>query len=1055
MGNCRDLKRSGILGILADESDRSSKLFGSPSRRGGVGRGGFGTPRIGNGHGHGRDRAVTDRLRILRLCCHIGIQEDLLEQDPLPASTAQLDPPKILPDITDQTGGESDFLTPHKKLLHSINAVEKAMRKNWGNCREFQCKEGPERKKGYVNGSIDGVLFGIQGNEDGNNRTDKDQKKVELTTSLTGVLLQYKYSFSETASHMLKRPGKALGWWEEKMAAKQEVEKGNANITEPLIVQEKQGEAQIKSNNGGLRMVLLSIFVAVCGSFEFGSCAGYSAPAQYGIMNELGLSYSQYSVFGSILSIGAMIGAISSGWIADSIGSKRGHENVIHGLYCRMDHGLTYLLFLLGYGIGILSYVIPVFIAEITPKNHRGTLATANQARAGYEREFKAELQKLRGVEADISEEEAEIQEYMVTHQLLPKVGIMVGVGLMVFQQFGGYNGIVFYADQIFVSAGILSAVSLSLVSILLHVNFLPQVIVTAFGASLIDRLGRRPLLMVALKLTLNNVLYLHQVPPTTNALKLLSRPINWHPIWVPILAVTGIMVHIGFYSVGLGPIPWLIMSEIFPLHVKAIAGSLVTLVNWFGAWAVSYTFNFLMNWSSHAAIVFIIMVVPETKGQTLEEIQASMNRFTKAQTDQKKRWEKNHQSPVHNQKQFKKLGTNGMMGRDSSNGGLITASLLHGEVRDEDGPISINDLEGGDAPPAGGGSSSFFTIAVVFSTLIAVCGSFIFGTAVGYSSPAESGIVNDLGLSTAEYSIFGSILTIGGMIGAVMSGKIADLIGRERCNVGFRILLHNWVDCNSILRGFLASLSFFSPRGAWLLDIGRLLIGCGIGALSYVVPVYIAEITPKNLRGRFSGLNMLFISCGTSVMYFTGGVVTWRILALIGLELFHVYYHFLVYSLFRSLLGGWPKVGREKEFEASLQHLRGKDTDISFEASDIKDYTRYLEGLSETRIIDIFQRKYAYCLTVGVGLMIVQEFGGLNGFAFYTSSILDSAGFLSKVGTMAYGLVQIPATILGFCSWNMLGLLPYRIGIPLAGPSLLEGGNSHFGTCWRIGKGF
>ncbi|RVW53377.1 hypothetical protein CK203_084969 [Vitis vinifera] len=101
----------------------------------------------GAGKGHGRDRAVTDRLRILQLCCHLGIQEDLSEQDTLPASTAQLDPPKILPDITDQTGGESDFLTPHKKLLHSINAVEKAMRNNWGNYREFQCKEGPERKR--------------------------------------------------------------------------------------------------------------------------------------------------------------------------------------------------------------------------------------------------------------------------------------------------------------------------------------------------------------------------------------------------------------------------------------------------------------------------------------------------------------------------------------------------------------------------------------------------------------------------------------------------------------------------------------------------------------------------------------------------------------------------------------------------------------------------------------------------------------------------------------------------------------------------------------------
>ncbi|XP_059598429.1 sugar transporter ERD6-like 8 isoform X6 [Vitis vinifera] len=428
---------------------------------------------------------------------------------------------------------------------------------------------------------------------------------------------------------MLKRPGKALGWWsvsfvscrEEKMAAKQEVEKGNANITEPLIVQEKQGEAQIKSNNGGLRMVLLSIFVAVCGSFEFGSCAGYSAPAQYGIMNELGLSYSQYSVFGSILSIGAMIGAISSGWIADSIGRKGAMR--MSSMVCIAGWITVYLSF------------IPVFIAEITPKNHRGTLATANQARAGYEREFKAELQKLRGVEADISEEEAEIQEYMVTHQLLPKVGIMVlldkqnvrsvivGVGLMVFQQFGGYNGIVFYADQIFVSAGVPPNLGGILYSSL-------QVIVTAFGASLIDRLGRRPLLMVsAFGLLLGCLL---------TGISFFLKAHQLAPNLVPILAVTGIMVHIGFYSVGLGPIPWLIMSEIFPLHVKAIAGSLVTLVNWFGAWAVSYTFNFLMNWSSHgtffgyafvcaAAIVFIIMVVPETKGQTLEEIQASMNR--------------------------------------------------------------------------------------------------------------------------------------------------------------------------------------------------------------------------------------------------------------------------------------------------------------------------------------------------------------------------------------------------------------------------------------------
>ncbi|MCD7472424.1 Sugar transporter esl1, partial [Datura stramonium] len=71
-------------------------------------------------------------------------------------------------------------------------------------------------------------------------------------------------------------------------------------------------------------------------------------------------------------------------------------------------------------------------------------------------------------------------------------------------------------------------------------------------------------------------------------------------------------------------------------------------------------------------------------------------------------------------------------------------------------------------------------TPAVVFSTFVAVCGSFVFGSAVGFSSPAQIGIIQDLGLSVAEYSVFGSIWTIGAMIGAVMSGKLADLFARR-----------------------------------------------------------------------------------------------------------------------------------------------------------------------------------------------------------------------------------------------------------------------------------
>ncbi|KAL6564286.1 hypothetical protein OROMI_015736 [Orobanche minor] len=86
-----------------------------------------------------------------------------------------------------------------------------------------------------------------------------------------------------------------------------------------------------------------------------------------------------------------------------------------------------------------------------------------------------------------------------------------------------------------------------------------------------------------------------------------------------------------------MGAVPWVVMSEIFPINIKGVAGSLATLVNWFGAWACSYTFNFLMSWSSYGtfvlyasvnalAILFVIKVVPETKGRTLEQIQTAVN---------------------------------------------------------------------------------------------------------------------------------------------------------------------------------------------------------------------------------------------------------------------------------------------------------------------------------------------------------------------------------------------------------------------------------------------
>ncbi|KAK7337829.1 hypothetical protein VNO77_18416 [Canavalia gladiata] len=307
-------------------------------------------------------------------------------------------------------------------------------------------------------------------------------------------------------------------------------------------------------------------------------------------------------------------------------------------------------------------------------------------------------------------------------------------------------------------------------------------------------------------------------------------------------------------------------------------------------------------------------------------------------------------------------------------------------------------------------GTSSVPT-TLLFSTLIAVFGSYVFGSAIGYSSPTQSGIMHDLNLGVAQYSIFGSILTIGAMIGAIMSGRIADYAGR-RVAMGF-----SEVFC---ILGWLA-ITF--SKVAWWLYFGRLLIGCGIGLLSYVVPVYVAEITPKNLRGAFTAVHQLMICCGMSLTYLIGAYVNWRILSLIGII------PCLVQLLGLPFIPDSPrwlaKVDRLKESDSALQHLRGKNADVYQEATEIRDYTEAFQKQTEASIIGLFQLQYLKSLTVGVGLMILQQFGGINGIVFYANSIFISAGFSESIGTIAMVAVKIPLTTLGVLLMDKSGRRP------------------------------
>ncbi|KAJ6323522.1 hypothetical protein OIU76_010931 [Salix suchowensis] len=480
-----------------------------------------------------------------------------------------------------------------------------------------------------------------------------------------------------------------------------DVERGEVNgledLEKPLILEERivviddnHETDQDQESTGSIGMVLLCTFVAVCGSFEFGSCVGYSAPTQSAIREDLNLSIAEYSMFGSILTIGAMFGAITSGRIADFIGRKGAMR--MSACFCitgwlavffstgpsSLDAGRI----LTGYGIGVFSYVVPIFIAEIAPKNLRGGLTTLNQlmivtgsstafligsaitwrglaltgivpcvsllvglcfvpesprwlAKVGLEKEFREALQKLRGKDADVTREAAEIQVYLETLQALPKAkllnlleskyirSVIIGVALMVFQQFGGINGVGFYASETFASAGLSSAKIGTIAYACI------QIPITMLGAVLMDKSGRRPLIMISATGT-----FLGSFLAGT------SFFLKGHDLlleWVPILAVAGVLIYVSAFSIGMGAVPWVIMSEIFPINIKGIAGSLVVLVNWLGAWAVSFTFNFLMDWSSSGTffvysgfsvltVLYVAKFVPETKGKTLEEIQKSIN---------------------------------------------------------------------------------------------------------------------------------------------------------------------------------------------------------------------------------------------------------------------------------------------------------------------------------------------------------------------------------------------------------------------------------------------
>ena len=437
------------------------------------------------------------------------------------------------------------------------------------------------------------------------------------------------------------------------------------------------------------RRVALSAAITALGGLLFGYDTGVVSGALLFLKKDFGgLSNFQQELVTSLLLVGAVVGALSAGRVSDKIGRRptvliTALVFIVGVLLAAFTPTYPVLLaarIIIGLAVGSASMIVPLYIGEIVPPRWRGGLVSLNQlaitvgilgsylidyglsgtgnwrlmfglaaipaallfigmlfqkesphwlVRQGREDEARQVLRRLRD-NTDIDTEVREVREVaqregglrdLVSPRVRPL--LFVGVMLAVFQQITGINTVIYYAPTLLQGAGFGNSGAL-LANV---VNGAVNVGMTIVAIWLLDKVGRRPLL-------LSGTVGMAVGMVITACCFLGGENLKGA---VAIVAVLGLLIYTGSFAIGLGPVFWLLIAEIYPLKIRGAAMSVASMANWAANFVVTVSFLsllsavggdgafFLFGFLTLVALAYFWRKVPETKGRSLQEIERDL----------------------------------------------------------------------------------------------------------------------------------------------------------------------------------------------------------------------------------------------------------------------------------------------------------------------------------------------------------------------------------------------------------------------------------------------